>query len=76
MCESFDHGGDDIFAPGVTGTDFVTYIKDVFPVLRGKVLVGRFGYQDSQYEAQSGSHQSAYRRHRQRYSAGPETWPV
>lgn len=51
MCEPFDHGSDDILAPGVAGADLVTHIKDVFPILGGEVLVSRFGYGDSQYEA-------------------------
>lgn len=47
MGESLDHGGDDIFAARVAGTDFITDVKDELPILGGEVFVGRFGYEDS-----------------------------
>lgn len=43
MCQSLDHRPDDIFTPRVTGVDFVAYIENEFPVLRGEILVSRLG---------------------------------
>ena len=43
MCQSLDHGRDHIFTSRVTGSDFVAYIEDEFPVLGGQILVSRLG---------------------------------